>query len=367
MKTLAIFSPNQNAYSETFIQAHKKLPFNIKYYYGGFLPTQLEDKGSLYQFNVPQKIKIRTNKYFNLSEHALINSLKKEKIDCVLVEYGPTACSVLKIIKYLKLPLVVHFHGYDASVKNVLKQYAESYKEIFSYASSIVAVSQNMKERLIGMGCPIDKITVSVYGPNPVFYNNNPSYRNKRFIAVGRFVEKKAPYLTIAAFNKIVDECPEAKLVMVGEGELLPLCQRLAKGLSLENNIDFKGVQTSEEIRLLFENSLAFVQHSIVPENGDSEGTPVIILEAQASALPVISTNHAGISEVVINNETGLLVDELDVEGMTGHMKRLLTEKGLAEKLGKAGRKRIRENFTLDMHLETLEKSIRLAIEKEAN
>jgi glycosyltransferase involved in cell wall biosynthesis len=223
-----------------------------------------------------------------------------------------------------------------------------------------------MKERLIAMGCPVYRITVSVYGPNPIFYNNRPTYNTKRFTAVGRFVEKKAPYLTITAFKKVVDEFPDAKLIMVGEGELLPLCQRLAKGLKLESNIEFKGVQTSEEIRTLFENSLAFLQHSIVTETGDSEGTPVVILEAQAAALPVISTYHAGIPEVIINNETGLLVEELDVEGMTGHMKRLLTEKGVAERLGKTGRERIKANFTLDSHLKSLEKSIRSAMAKNS-
>ena len=126
----------------------------------------------------------------------------------------------------------------------------------------------------------------------------------------------------------------EARLVMVGEGELLPLCKRLARGMGIENNVEFKGVQTSEEIRNLFENSLAFMQHSIVADSGDSEGTPVAILEAQAASLPVIATRHAGIPDVVINNKTGLLVEELDVEGMALQHEKIVDRKRPCEKIG---------------------------------
>lgn len=117
LETLAIFSPNQNAYSETFIHAHKKLPFNIKYYYGGWFPTNLEASPSLYKFNLIERIKKRFNKKFSLAEHALLQSLRKEKIGCVLAEYAPTACATLKVIESLKLPLVVHFSDHISRIK----------------------------------------------------------------------------------------------------------------------------------------------------------------------------------------------------------------------------------------------------------
>lgn len=363
-KTIAIFSPNQDAYSETFIHAHKNLNFKIKFYHSGLLPTKLEESANLFKFDIFEKIRIRIYPTFNLSEHALINSLKREKVDCVLAEYGPTACATLKVVKYLKLPLVVHFHGYDASVTEVLNQYREAYHTVFSYAKAIIAVSEKMKRGLIEQGCPANKITVSIYGPNPVFFENVPLYNTLQFITVGRFVEKKSPYLIIAAFKKVVDEVPNVKLVMVGEGPLLSVCKNLVRALELEKNIEFKGVQSLKQIKALFEESLAFVQHSVVAENGDSEGTPVVILEAQAAALPVISTLHAGIPDVVINNETGLLVEELNTEEMARNMIRFSKEKGLAEKFGKAGRKRVIENFTMEKHLQCLESIIERSIKE---
>lgn len=366
-QTLAIISPIRNAYSETFIQAHKNLPFNIKFYYEGLLPSKLEYQENIFLFNFLEKIKIRLNKNFNLSEHALINSLRREKVDCVLAEYGTTAAATLKVISHLKLPLVVHFHGSDASLKEILNENKESYKNVFSYASKIIVVSKRMKSKLHDIGCPVDKLLLSYYGPNEQFLNCKPSYHNQQFISVGRFVEKKAPYLTILAFKKIIENYPFAKLIMVGEGILLPVCKQLVSALNLTNQIQFKGVQSTTQIQSLFEESIAFVQHSIVAENGDSEGTPVAILEAQAAALPVISTFHAGIPDVVANNETGLLVQEKDVEGMAKNMIRILNEAGLARGLGENGRKRIKEKFTSQQHLKQIEIAISQAISTAVN
>ena len=354
MKTLAIFSPNRNAYSETFIQAHKKLPFNIRYYYGGYLPTALEPSGTFFKFNLLAKFKKKIKSKFSWYEYALLQSLKKEKVDCVLAEYGITASESLQVIKYLKLPLIVHFHGFDASNKSILDNYANRYKEVFDYASAVVAVSFKMKEDLIKLGCPLSKLTIAAYGPDPMFLKNNPPYVNPKFTAVGRFVDKKAPYFTIAAFKKVVETYSDAKLIMIGDGALLNACKNLVKLWGLSDSVEFKGILNQAEIREVFQDSIAFVQHSIIADSGDTEGTPVAVLEAQAAALPVISTYHAGIPDVVINSETGLLVEEHDIDGMANNMLRILQEEGLARKLGVAGRQRIIEKFSRENNLSVL-------------
>lgn len=319
---------------------------------------KLEGSNSLTQFKLTDRIKKRFNRNFTFYEHALINSLKREKVDCVLAEYGPTACKNLKVVEFLKLPLVVHFFGYDASVVSVLKEYAEQYKKLFSYSNAVVVVSKKMKDDLLALGCPADKLVISTCGPDPIFFELKPSYKKKQFIAVGRFIEKKAPYLTILAFKKVADLYPDSKLIMVGDGELTGICKNLIKALNLTNNIELKGVLTPQEVQVLFEESIAFVQHSVVAESGDSEGTPVAVLDAQAASLPVISTYHAGIPDVIMNNETGLLVEECDVDGMSKNMLRALEEEGLAQKLGTAGKKRVMALFSLEKHLRILEKLI---------
>src|SRR5690606_35506477 len=94
-----------------------------------------------------------------------------------------------------------------------------------------------------------------------------------------------------------------------------------------------------------------FLQHSIVADNGDSEGSPVGIIEASAAGLPVISTRHAGIIESVLEDKTGFLVDELDVISMSNYMSQLYKDRELCQIMGEAGRRHIKENFSLNKHL----------------
>ena len=171
-------------------------------------------------------------------------------------------------------------------------------------------------------------------------------------------MDKKGPDMLMAAFAEVVKEYPAARLTMVGDGILLNTCKNLARLWRLEDAVHFAGIKSPGDIFTLFEKSLAFVQHSVTAENGDNEGTPVAILDAQAAALPVISTLHAGIPDIVNNNETGLLSAEYDVRGMAVNMLKVIHEKKLAEYLGAAGRQRIKENFTVDKHLKTIQEAI---------
>lgn len=359
---LAIFSPNENAYSETFIQAHRQLPFAISYYYQGWLPTRLDPQGSIVQFSLAERIKKKFTAGFSLQEHALLNSLRREGVNCVLAEYGPTGCAVLNVVKQLQLPLLVHFHGFDAGVKATIAEYGAQYKELFAYASAVFAVSGKMYNDLLQLGCPADKLQLATYGPHPRFLQLQPQYTNPWFVATGRFVEKKAPQLTLAAFQQVVAKRPDARLFMIGNGDLLNPCKALVKAWKLEEHVQFKGVQTAEEISQLFEQSLAFVQHSITAESGDTEGTPVAILEAQAAALPVAATRHAGIPDVVLHNQTGLLVDEFDVDGMASAMLQLLEQPALAAQMGATARQRISEHFTLEKHLGIIATQVQKAV-----
>ncbi len=359
--TLAIFSPNNAAYSETFIRAHRQLPFNIRFYYSGYLPSALEGDNQFADFDWIPRIKKRFNRKFSLAEHRLIQSLQREKVDCILAEYGPTACESLNVARYLGIPMVVHFHGYDVGVNQVIGEYSERYKQLFQYAHAVVAVSNKMKYDLLDMGCPEEKMVVTACGPSPEFFDCNPSYAGNNFLSIGRFIPKKAPHLIIAAFKQVVKKFPESKLWMVGDGALMPVCKSLVKAFGLKGNVEFKGVLTATEMKTIMNQSLALVQHSVVADDGDTEGTPVAIMEAQAAALPVIATLHAGIPDVVINGETGLLSEEFDIETMAGYMVQLLEDKKLAAQLGSAGRERIANKFSLARHLGILTEAIEKA------
>ena len=139
---------------------------------------------------------------------------------------------------------------------------------------------------------------------------------------------------------------------MIDEGLLRDVCMDLAMTLNIEDAVTFLGAQPPTVVRQEMRQARCFVQHSVTAEsNGDSEGTPVGILEAGASGLPVVSTRHAGILDVVIDEETGLLVDERDVAGMALRMRRMLDDPDLAARLGQAARTRIKRHFSMEQSI----------------
>lgn len=363
---IAILSPSLNAYSETFIQAHKNLlKGNIYYYYGSLSNLKLEDKGEVLSgkkriaLKAIDKIK---NKKLNAEKQAFLKSLKKNKIDVILAEYGTTAAIYLDIIKKSKLPLVIHFHGYDATKYTTIKQFEFEYKEMFKYAAYVIAVSTVMYQKLLILGCPKEKLINNTYGPNDLFFDNKPLFSKQQFVAIGRFTDKKAPYYTIMAFNKVLHDFPDAKLIMAGNGHLLNTCENLVNHFNIEKSVEFVGVITPQKFLEYLKFSLAFVQHSITAKNGDMEGTPLAVLESSAAGLPVISTYHAGIPDVIQHKSTGFLVKEHDVAGMTQYMKVLLSDVELAKNMGSLGRETIENHFSMKRHINVINELLRKAV-----
>jgi len=359
---IAILSTSKNAYSETFIQAHKNLlDGNIKYYYGSFSNQQLEGEGSILKGvkrYVSKGIEKLRNEPRLAEKKALIHSWKKHKIDVILAEYGTTAAMYLDIIQTSGIPLVIHFHGYDAARYETLKEFQEEYRQMFNYAKYVIAVSGVMYDKLITLGCPREKLIKNTYGPNDIFLELKPKFTKPQFIAIGRFTDKKAPYYVILAFKNVLKSFPEAKLIMAGDGYLLNLCENLVRYFDIANSVEFIGVISPSEFRDYLEESLAFVQHSITAKSGDMEGTPLAVLESSAAGIPVISTKHAGIPDVIINEETGLLVDEHDVEGMSQNMIRILSDKPYALEMGAKGRDNVFKNFSMKKHIDKIDEII---------
>ena len=286
---------------------------------------------------------------------AFIRAIRQTRADIVLAQYGPTGVAVMEACRLAGTPLVVHFHGYDASKQHVLAKYAESYRAMFEQAAAIIAVSRAMERRLLSLGCPPENLRYNAYGIDcDLFGGSNPASAPPAFLAVGRFVEKKAPHLTLLAFAEVFRRCPQARLRMIGTGPLLGVCRDLAAALGISDAVSFLGVQPPDIVAQEMRSARAFVQHSVEASDGDCEGTPVAVLEAGASGLPVVSTRHAGIPDVVIDEKTGLLVDERDIVGMTTAMLRLAENPRFAAAMGAAAQEQIFRKHTLTASLSRL-------------
>jgi glycosyltransferase involved in cell wall biosynthesis len=289
------------------------------------------------------------------AERKMSRFLRRWKIDVILAQYATTAVSLLAVSQRAGVSLVAHFHGCDAYESNILAEYADGYRRLFAQASALICVSEAMREKLLELGAPGAKLFVNPCGIDVDHFSPADAAGNPPvFVAVGRFVEKKAPLLTLLAFQRVVQECPQARLVMAGDGPLLEVCRQTVRALGMKDSVSLRGRLTPAEVIKEMGAGRAFVQHSVVAGSGDSEGTPVAILEAGARALPVVSTRHGGIRQAVVDGETGFLVEEGDIDGMAAAMLRLAGDPELAGEMGRRAREHITRYYSLERRIETL-------------
>lgn len=366
---LCIIKPNKSAFSETFVQAHiDRLAGNKKVLYGGAFPVYdhenkllIRSKIGLLSYLIQKRFFKRKN--IKVRTLALRDYFIDQKIDVVFAEYGMVGASVTEACRLANLPLIIHFHGADVYHRQTVADYHDLYQKAFKYGSAFIAVSADMAKDLIEMGAPADKVYTASCGIDTnAFPLLDILGSGRDFLFVGRFVEKKSPQSLVKAFKIVTGKYPDARLWMVGIGPLFEDTKKLISQLQLNDNVTLTGVLKSQEIRELMKRMRAFVQHSVTAANGDKEGTPVTVLEASSSGLPVVSTRHSGIKEAVIDEETGFLTDEYDVKGTAQNMIKLAASPALAVNLGKAGRDHMVKNYDINKRIALLDSLIQNSI-----
>ena len=356
---VVIVSANKNKYTETFILQHENILLNAGYYlhrfYGGYLPTMELKRGSLLSSNESLlKFQEWKTAFFEKGKNdylkkAFVDYLINNNINLVLAEFGQSGAEISDLCQKAGIPLIVVFYGYDAHHKHVIEQYRNKYATMFSYASKIIGVSKDIIKKLEGLGAPNEKL---MYLPCAIdlkrFTYQDHSKNEPIFLTVGRFSETKSPHLTILAFHEVLKEIPNAQLIMIGKdggGELFEACHILVKALQIEKSVIFKGICTPDEVLEQMKIARVFVQHSLTtPLNSDKEGTPVAVMEAMASGLPVVSTRHAGIEELIISGENGFLVGEYDYLNMAKMMVMVCKNEELIYQIGQNAAASILEN-----------------------
>lgn len=360
---IVVASANKSKYSETFIHdqvAH--LPANVHYFHTNNLPTKYGHDEKLFLNNTFfNRLKFWFEKEFlnHNEEYFLKRAIKKyllkNNIEIVLAQYGPVGVEIMDICEKANIPLIVYFHGFDAYRNDILQSYSKQYKKLFNISRNIFVVSHDMERQIKTLGAPSEKIIYNPCGVNPNKFSYCPAGQNGPiFLSVGRFVDKKNPLMTIRAFNELYKLIPKSTLILVGDGHLRKESEKLVHRLGLDDAVSFLGIQPHNQINKLMAKSRVFLQSSICPPSGDKEGTPVSIMEASLSGLPIISTKHGGIVDVVIDNKSGFLVDENDYKTMAKHMIHLSNDPDFATAMGKSGNKHIMENYTLNKNIDTI-------------
>ncbi len=355
---IAIISPNRNAWSETFIAAHIARLQRVELVLtDGHLPKRDADGEPLLRPSFAQRAiaRITGKQVDDLLRERIAGLLRAHRIDLVLAEYGPTGEAMLDVCERLRIPIVVHFHGVDAWHAKLLRE-QERYGRIFQKAAAIIAVSREMERQLLALGAPRERLHYNCYGIDVErFRSATPHLSPPRFIAVGRFADTKAPYLTLLAFHRAWQQRGDLRLTMIGTGPLRETCGQLVQALGIAEAVDLPGVLAHEQVAAAMQAARAFVQHSVITSEDDREGTPLAILEAMASGLPVIATRHAGIVDVIDHGVEGLLCDERDITAMSADMLAVAADPSLAKRLGGSGRARILREHRMEQSIDALQ------------
>jgi colanic acid/amylovoran biosynthesis glycosyltransferase len=358
-------------YSQTFVRDHiSRLPGEVFPVLGGW--PDWRHKG---QFILPKRHRLGlrfsqrgpswlAQRIRKAGENRLASFIKRTNV--TLAEFGPVGVSLLRPCQIAKVPLVVHFHGFDAYDRRILEVYQDEYQEMFQSAAAFVVVSKAMSEQVVRLGAPREKVHVNSCGVDVRRFDAADAGSNPpHFLAIGRFVEKKAQFLTILAFERALKECPDIRLSLVGDGPLLDCCKQLVRALRLEKVVEFVGVVNHDTVPAMMRRFRGFVQHSVTAPSGDSEGNPVAVMEAGASALPVVSTKHAGIPDTVAHGETGLLSEEADIDSMANHLAILARDPNLASEMGEKARVRIQTLFSMERSIQGLYGVLEAAVRRE--
>jgi colanic acid/amylovoran biosynthesis glycosyltransferase len=348
---IAVVSMNRDKYSETFIHdSFDFFPSKKTLLYGGYLPTHFTDNWRkegepIRHVKVPfWKKKPPTVEAQNALN--LYGWMAKNRPDVVLAHYGPSGVMVAPMCLKLGIPLIVHFHGYDAYREDILADYGLQYPALFQIAETI-SVSWEMTQQFKRLGLSEEMQHAFAYGVNPSKFLPKPLLEGPfRFLFIGRFVDKKAPDLLLEAFAKVREKVADVELEMVGDGELLDRCKQLSQDLGLGDAVTFRGILSRADVAIALADSHALVLPSRRTAEGDSEGTPLVILEAGAAMRPVIATHHGGIPAVIYDGKHGLLVKENDQEALAKAMIALVRNPQKAQRLAFALHRRVMAEFT---------------------
>jgi colanic acid/amylovoran biosynthesis glycosyltransferase len=290
---------------------------------------------------------------------ALIGILNRTGAQLLHVYFGQIAVHLLPLIGTWKKPSIVSFHGADVTVDMNKPAYREATQQMLDAVRLVLVRSESLRRAVVDLGCDEGKIEVQRTGipldEFPFRERSFPQDGEWRFVQAGRLIEKKGLPITLRAFAVFLHQHPNAKLTIAGEGPLLGQLRNLARELNIDGRVSFTGFISQEQLRDVYYQSHIFLHPSQTGRDGNQEGIPNAMLEAMASGLPVVATEHGGIPEAIQNGVSGVLVPEHDHEGLAGALLNAVQDAGFLSEIARNGAEVVRENFDLDAQAQRLE------------
>ncbi|HWQ13006.1 MAG TPA: glycosyltransferase [Roseiflexaceae bacterium] len=265
------------------------------------------------------------------------------------------------------LPLVVSLHGSDVYMAARTWPLALAAATVFRSAGAVTACSGDLRERALRLGARASDTTVVPYGVDVAAFRPDPAGAAAAraelglpegaplVLAVGRMVYKKGFTYLLEAFPRVLARHPEARLAIVGYGDLRADLERRAAELGIATRVLFPGQLARARAARTIGAADVYVVPSVRDQAGNVDGLPNTLLEGMSAARPIVATNIAGMPDVIADGVHGLLVPERDPQALAQAVVRLLDDRAFAQALGERARARALEELTWDAAAERFE------------
>jgi colanic acid/amylovoran biosynthesis glycosyltransferase len=374
VKVFALKNPKDTKLHEDIIKYD--LLNKVHYFYPENI-TERVSKALLVMFKYTFKEPLTVLKAINVFKYSsnaaslellfFVEAFLKEDFDILHCQFGPLGIlgAYLKDVG-INVKLITSFRGYD--ITSLLKSRNKHFYDfLFKKGDLFLPVNDFFRKKLINLGCDERKIKVHHSGIDIDKFRFQKKYPEEKIVLLttGRLVEKKGHQYVILAIKQVVKKYDNIKYIIAGEGPLRNKLEKMVNNLNLNHYVYFMGAVSGEETKKLYENAHIFILHCVTASNGDMEGTPVVLMEAQACGLPVVSTYHSGVSEVVIDGKSGFLVNEKDVNALVEKIEYLIENPSVWAEMGLIGRKHVEKNYNIAKLNDELEKKYLALLQRD--
>lgn len=310
----------------------------------------------------PSRLSVAIRRTTKSLPSGVVRLLRRLAPKIVHSHFGIDSILGLELATRLGVPLVATFHGYDVFRSDLCLRrqgyaaasYVRHRSELADRCTRFIAVSRHVATALSRSGFPESRIIQHYIGVDTQFFRPpaQPT-RSPIVLFIGRLVRSKGADHLIAAMSAVQSHLPNARLVVIGAGPEESRLRRLAAG-SLQS-AKFLGVCTPDEVRSWLHRSMVVALPSVPTQDGYVEAFGLVLVEAQATGVPVVAFRTGGISEAVEHGETGLLSEPGDCKDLARNIEGLLCSPELWRRYSDAGRRRAVCLFDLNRQTAILE------------
>jgi colanic acid/amylovoran biosynthesis glycosyltransferase len=303
---------------------------------------------------------LRASNAFALGSYALVGRyysyatamLSEPPFDVVLAQFGTLGRTAerLRRLGAFSAPLATIWRGYDLT--RIVRQHGRAhYRELVARGELMLPLSEHFRGLLRELGCPEHRQVIHHVGVDVDRFEFAPRRLapgdTVRIVTVCRLVEKKGLPFALRALAEARARGLTFEYHLVGDGPLRSEIEALRAQLGLAACVTLHGPRTRDQVQTILAGAHMFLSPSVTGKDGDQEGTPTAIMEAMAAGLPVLSTLHAGIPEVVADGVSGFVVPEWDVAALVERLAWLIEHPEQWESFGREGRRIVERDFNL--------------------